>query len=112
MLYNEFNELELYQFFAMINVISSGLQFGILPSLMSRIEPSLLWKTMPILMIGLTSFQSLQKYPSLNIVAISFLTMKVLEFSARRMLDEMVCFIPVSFLYITRISELSRLFLT
>ena len=45
---------------------------------------------MPTIMITLTGFQSVQKHVTLQIVAASFLAMKTLEFSARRMLDEMV----------------------
>lgn len=84
------------KFFAIINLISSGLQFGVLPSLMSRIEPSWLWRAMPLIMIVLTTYQSLQVSPALKIVAMSFMAMKTLEFSVRRMLDEMV-YVPLDF---------------
>jgi len=80
----------------MVNLISSGLQFGVLPSLMSCIEPSWLWRAMPLIMIALTTYQSLQISPALKVVAVSFMAMKTLEFSVRRMLDEMVSFSQIS----------------
>jgi len=43
-----------------------------------------------------TTFQAFQENPSLYIVSGSLLVMKVLEYSARRMLDEMV-YVPLDF---------------
>ena len=84
------------KFFALINIISMAIQFGVLPPLMTILEPRHLWRTMPIIMICFTTFQSLQKDPSLYVVSASLLVMKTLEYSARRMLDEMV-FVPLDF---------------
>jgi len=91
------------KFFALTNILSSMLQFGVLPHLMSRLEPSTLWRIMPLIMIGFTSIQSFisssnENNPSLllKLVATSFLTMKTLEFSVRRMLDELV-YVPLDF---------------
>eukprot|EP00593_Proboscia_inermis_P011364 CAMPEP_0171309028 /NCGR_PEP_ID=MMETSP0816-20121228/19168_1 /TAXON_ID=420281 /ORGANISM="Proboscia inermis, Strain CCAP1064/1" /LENGTH=132 /DNA_ID=CAMNT_0011792293 /DNA_START=763 /DNA_END=1161 /DNA_ORIENTATION=+ len=51
---------------------------------------------MPTLMVGLTCFQSFQADPSLYLVSGTFLLMKTMEFSARRMLDEMV-YVPLDY---------------
>ena len=84
------------KFFALINVISMMIQFGVLPPLMTIIEPRDLWRTMPVVLMCFTTYQSLQKDPSLNVVSASLLVMKTLEYSVRRMLDEMV-YVPLDF---------------
>lgn len=63
----------------------------------------MLWKGMPLLMLAMTCFVSVPKLsggtngdPSLNLIASAFLVMKTLEFSVRRMLDEMV-YVPLDF---------------
>ena len=93
----------LKQFFATINVLSCVFQFGILPATSKFTEPSMLWKGMPLLMLAITCFVSVPKLsggtngdPSLNLIASAFLVMKTLEFSVRRMLDEMV-YVPLDF---------------
>jgi len=90
-------------FFATINVLSCVFQFGILPATSKYTEPSMLWKGMPMLMLAMTCFVSVPKLsggtngdPSLNLIASAFLVMKTLEFSVRRMLDEMV-YVPLDF---------------
>jgi hypothetical protein len=70
------------KFFAVINIISMAIQFGVLPPLMTILEPRHLWRTMPIIMMCFTTFQSLQKDPSLYVVSASLLVMKTLEYSA------------------------------
>lgn len=93
------------KFFASINVLSCILQFGVLPIASSKIEPSMLWKGMPISMLLMTFLLSFPKLtggadgngdPTLNMVATAFLVMKTLEFSVRRMLDEMV-YVPLDY---------------
>jgi ATP/ADP translocase len=84
------------KFFALINIISMTIQFGVLPPLMTFLEPRHLWRTMPIIMMCFTTFQSLQRDPSLYVVSASLLVMKTLEYSVRRMLDEMV-YVPLDF---------------
>jgi len=84
------------KFFAAINVISCVLQFGILPQIMSVIEPSALWRLMPLIMLGLTAFQASEVDPSLLVISGSFMAMKTMEFSVRRMLDELV-YVPLDF---------------
>jgi len=83
-------------FFALINMITMVMQFGILPPLMTIIEPRDLWRAVPVISLFVTGFQALQKDPSLFTVSASLLVMKVSEYSARRMLDEMV-FVPLDF---------------
>lgn len=83
-------------FFASINVVSSVLQFAVLPPVMSWVEPSALWRLMPIIMVLFTGFQCLENDPSLYLVSGSFMAMKTMEFSVRRMLDEMV-YVPLDF---------------
>lgn len=83
-------------FYALINLISMTLQFGVLPLLMQFIEPKDLWRSIPVISLACITFQSLQHDPSLYVVSLSLLVMKVLEYSARRMLDEMV-YVPLDF---------------
>ena len=78
------------RFFATINIVSCLIQFGILPKLMKAVEPYVVWRVLPLVMICLTSIQGMTKDPSLYLVSGSLLVMKTMEFSARRMLDEMV----------------------
>lgn len=91
------------KFFATINVLSCGLQFGVLPATSSFTEPSMLWKGMPMIMLVMTCLLAFPKLtgsesgdPSLNMVASAFLVMKTMEFSVRRMLDEMV-YVPLDY---------------
>ena len=84
------------QFFAIINVVSGFLQFAVLPQVMQLIEPSTLWRIVPAIVLTFASNMSLNKDPSLYLIAGTFLTMKALEFSARRMLDEMV-YVPLDY---------------
>lgn len=83
-------------FFAVINICTMVLQFGILPPLMTVIEPRDLWRAVPTISCIFTTFQAFQKDPSLAIVSASLMVMKVSEYSARRMLDEMI-FVPLDF---------------
>ncbi|KAG7365358.1 TLC ATP/ADP transporter [Nitzschia inconspicua] len=83
-------------FYALINVFSMTLQFAVLPLLMQLIEPKDLWRATPLISLGFTTFQAFQKNPSLYAISASLLVMKVSEYSARRMLDEMV-YVPLDF---------------
>lgn len=92
------------KFFATINVLSCILQFGILPLTSKFTEPSMLWKGMPMLMVVMTLVLAFPQLtggangvdPTLNMVASAFLVMKTMEFSVRRMLDEMV-YVPLDY---------------
>ena len=83
-------------FFATINVITMVLQFGVLPIVMNYIQPRDLWRVVPLISLAFTTFQACQADPTLYLVSASLLVMKVSEYSARRMLDEMV-FVPLDF---------------
>lgn len=63
---------------------------------MQIIEPSTLWRIVPLIVMGFASNMSFARDPSLYLIAGTFLTMKALEFSARRMLDEMV-YVPLDY---------------
>uniref|UniRef100_A0A7S1ZMJ9 ADP,ATP carrier protein n=1 Tax=Trieres chinensis TaxID=1514140 RepID=A0A7S1ZMJ9_TRICV len=84
------------KFFAVINLVSGFLQFAVLPPLMSVIEPAALWRAMPLIMMAFTAYLGVDDDPTLVLVAGTFLAMKAMEFSARRMLDEMV-YVPLDF---------------
>ena len=91
------------RFYAGINVLSSALQFGVLPLTSRYAEASALWRGMPLVVLGVTSLLSLPRlgggtaeHPSTDMVAIAFLLMKTMEFSVRRMLDEMV-YVPLDY---------------
>lgn len=83
-------------FYALINVFSMTLQFAVLPLLMQYIEPKDLWRFTPLISLAFTTFQAFQKNPALYAISASLLAMKVSEYSARRMLDEMV-YVPLDF---------------
>ena len=83
-------------FYALINVFSMTLQFAVLPFLMQYIEPKDLWRFTPLISLGFTTFQAFQKNPTLYAISASLLVMKVSEYSARRLLDEMV-YVPLDF---------------
>ena len=55
---------------------------------------------MPLIMLAATIFLASPKFgptePSLNVIALAFLLMKTMEFSVRRMLDEMV-YVPLDY---------------
>lgn len=84
------------KFFALINMITMAIQFGVLPPLMQVLESRVLWRVLPMIMVCFSGFQSTQADPSLYMISASLLTMKTLEYSARRMLDEMV-YVPLDF---------------
>jgi ATP/ADP translocase len=84
------------KYFSIINIITMTLQIGILPRLMTFLEPKDLWRVLPILSLPFTFFQALQKDPTLYLVASSLLVIKVSEYSIRRLLDEMI-FVPLDF---------------
>lgn len=83
-------------FFALINIVTMALQFGILPPLMKVVEPRDVWRAVPVISFFFTAFQALQANPSLAVVSASLMVMKISEYSARRLLDEMV-FVPLDF---------------
>ena len=57
---------------------------------MPFLEPRYLWRFMPLAMVTSIGYLCLNNNPSLVIISSCFMLFKVLEFSIRRMLDEMV----------------------
>lgn len=84
------------KFFASINVVAMCLQFGIIPRIMPFLEPRVLWRFMPVTMVTALSVLCLNEDPSLHLISGCFMLFKVMEFSIRRMLDEMV-YVPLDF---------------
>mmetsp|Transcript_2460 Transcript_2460/g.3277 ORF Transcript_2460/g.3277 Transcript_2460/m.3277 type:complete len:536 (+) Transcript_2460:118-1725(+) len=84
------------KFFAAINMVAMCLQFGVIPRIMPFFEPRYLWRFMPIVMVSAISYLCLDDNPSLVLISGAFMLFKVLEFSFRRMLDEMV-YVPLDF---------------
>jgi ATP/ADP translocase len=84
------------KFYSLINIVTMVLQFGVLPQLMTVIEPKALWRVIPLVSLLFTGVQAFRQNPSLYVVSASLLVMKISEYSARRMLDEMI-FVPLDF---------------
>ena len=86
-----FSHLIHRQCYAWINGISGIMQFFILPIVTKKINLKWLWISMPSIMLFFTMMQYLShKNPSLNLVASSFLSMKIIEYSLRGQVSEMV----------------------
>ena len=73
------------------------LQFGVIPRIMPYLEPRTLWRFMPSVMVIALGFLCLNENPSLYLISGAFMLFKVMEFSIRRMLDEMVSLDAQSF---------------
>jgi ATP/ADP translocase len=84
------------KFFATINMASSLLQFAVMPQILPRMEPRNLWRFMPLCMVIAVAFQSTHVDPSIYVIGGAFMLMKIMEFSIRRLLDEMV-YVPLDF---------------
>ena len=63
---------------------------------MPFLEAKYLWRFMPIAMVSSIGYLCINNNPSLVLISASFMLFKVLEFSIRRMLDEMV-YVPLDF---------------
>lgn len=74
----------------MINAVSAMFQFVILPLTMKRIEPKLVWRVMPLIPVACSLFQSTQADASLSLLAFSFCTAKLMDYSFRGVVNEMV----------------------
>lgn len=84
------------KFFASINVVAMCLQFGVIPRIMPHLEPRYLWRFMPMTMVTALSYLCINENPTLYLISGCFMLFKVMEFSIRRMLDEMV-YVPLDF---------------
>jgi ATP/ADP translocase len=79
------------RFFSATNGLSGILQFIVIPSFMKRIEPSVIWKFMPLIPFACSIFQSFQGLsPSLWILGLSFFATKTMDYSIRGVVSEMV----------------------
>jgi hypothetical protein len=67
------------------------MQFGIMPLFMNKVEPSLVWCGMPLFPALCTIVQCFQDDPSLDLIAFSFFAAKVMDYSIRNVVNEMVC---------------------
>lgn len=74
----------------MINAVSALLQFVVLPLTMKRIEPKLLWRTMPLVPVVCSLYVSMQPSASLALLAFSFCAAKCMDYSFRAVVNEMV----------------------
>lgn len=84
------------QFYAAINGISGLLQFVVLPLFMRSLDPAWTWRLMPLIPLFCTLFTSIQYDPSLYLVAFSFFAAKLMDYSLRNVLNEMV-YVPLDF---------------
>jgi ATP/ADP translocase len=76
--------------YAVISAVSGILQFLVLPFLANRLNPRIFWIIMPVCMLGLSLIATLSGEVSLDMVAITFCSMKIMEYSFRGVANEMV----------------------
>lgn len=84
------------KFYGSLNGVSGILQFMILPLTMKRIEPRWVWRMMPLIPVTCAVFQCFQDDPSFQLVAFSFFAAKVMDYSVRNVVNEMV-YVPLDF---------------
>lgn len=84
------------KFYSSISAVSGVAQFLILPLFMKRIEPKWVWRLMPLLPLACTITTSLQGEPSLYLLAFAFFSAKVMDYSVRGVVNEMV-YVPLDF---------------
>jgi hypothetical protein len=73
--------------------VSGVLQFGLLPVLMKRIDTRVVWIFMPTIMCVATVWVCLAADNGLFTITVCFCLMKIIEYSLRGFLTEMVCFV-------------------
>lgn len=76
--------------FSLINGASAFLQFTVLPVVMKYTEPKYIWQFMPLIPLGLCLVQVFQNQASLALLASNFFISKVLDYSLRTVVVEMV----------------------
>ena len=74
----------------MISAVSGILQFLVLPFLANHLNPRIFWIIMPVCMLCLSLVATLSGEVSLDMVAIIFCSMKIMEYSFRGVANEMV----------------------
>jgi ATP/ADP translocase len=70
--------------------MSGILQFFILPFLLKQVNPKYIWLFMPSVILCFTTFQNISGNPSLLFVASTFSCMKILEYSLRNAVTEIL----------------------
>lgn len=83
-------------FYAVVNGFSALLQFAILPLFMAKLEPMLVWRFMPVILLTCTLIQGVQVNPSLHMISFSVCILKTLDYSLRQVLSQMI-FVSLDF---------------
>jgi len=78
------------RFYSLINAVSALLQFVVLPPIMSRSEPALIWRGMPVIPFAVCLYQSCQATPSMTLLAAAFFLAKTMDYSLRSVVYAMV----------------------
>ena len=84
------------RFYAYVNGVSGLFQFVLLPLFLKHGDITWIWRSMPLLPLIFTLITSMQASPSLNLLAYSFFAAKVIDYSLRNVLSEMV-YVPLDF---------------
>jgi len=82
------------KFYSYVNGVSGTFQFVLLPIFLKRVDVKVIWRILPF--IPLCCILSTQVQPSLNLVAFSFFAAKVMDYSIRNVLNEMI-YVPLDF---------------
>jgi len=78
------------RFYSAINAVSAALQFGVVPILLKYTEPSLIWRLMPLIPLGIC-LQVLQGGDMhLSLLAAAFFSVKVMDYGLRSVIYMMV----------------------
>jgi hypothetical protein len=70
--------------------VSGVLQFGVLPVIMKRVDTRVVWVFMPTVMFIASVWLSLAAEQSLFVATVCFCLMKIIEYTFRGLLTEMV----------------------
>lgn len=84
------------QFYACVNGVSGALQFLILPLFMTLFDPAWVYRIMPLAPLLCTLWTAFQDDPPLKLVAFSFFAAKVMDYTLRNVVNEMV-YVPLDF---------------
>uniref|UniRef100_A0A7R9VC99 ADP,ATP carrier protein n=1 Tax=Pseudictyota dubia TaxID=2749911 RepID=A0A7R9VC99_9STRA len=84
------------KFYSYVNGASGLLQFLILPLFMSYFDPSWVYRLMPLAPFVCTFWTAFQDNPSLYLVAFSFFAAKVIDYTLRNVVNEMI-YVPLDF---------------
>lgn len=78
------------KFYAFTSGSSGLLQFAVLPFLMNRVQPKMVWRFMPVLPMVLVLIINFQEDPSLMLIASCLFFAKSMDYSFRNVVNEMV----------------------